>query len=301
MEVHLKVPGLHVLTFVALTGLAGSAARGQEGCQQAAQTAVANPLSLEGRAALSRLRLCGATGGQGFANVLNSHRMSTDTMLLEQITFFLRTFRDGNVFGTAAAVANDQNASPQARVFAFRVLHWALVPSLILQYGDLASPELLCFRVPSAILEGIRRGSAMPSNYVNTIKGVTQTVLADSAADPRVRSAARCVRSWENRPLITDENDPRWAVPAAPVNPYTITLSYVCGNQFRVRNTAPYGVTVTYRVVETPETGSVVVPAKDPVLGHADAFFTTQIQGFVVLRWMEKVVDNKPNGNIPCS
>jgi hypothetical protein len=265
------------------------------------QTAVAAPLTQEGTAALSRLPLCGTTGGQGFGTLMNNHRLSTDTILLDRITVLLRTFRDGNAFSTAADVASDQGASPQARVFAFRVLHWTLAPVRILRYGDLASPDSGCLEAPSQVMHGIRRGSPMPSNYVGMIKAITQNVLANPGEDVRVRSAAECVRSSENAPLISDDNDPQWAVPVAPVAPSTITLSYVCGNQFRLRSTAPYAITVTYRVFETPETGPLVVAAKDAVVGYADVFFTTQNQGTVVIRMMEQLVDQKANGNIPCS
>jgi len=80
-----------------------------------------------------------------------------------------------------------------------------------------------------------------------------------------------------------------------------IALSYVCDNRFRVTNANPSAATVTYKVVNTAEQGTLNLPAKPKGAGPSETDFTTQNTGTVELYLGTTLVASQTNNGVPCS
>lgn len=98
-----------------------------------------------------------------------------------------------------------------------------------------------------------------------------------------VKDLASCIRT-----MIADEYPER--VPTS-----AITLTYVCGDKFRVNNAGAFWVDVTYSVNNATETGDLVVSPG----GHTE--FVTETSGLVLLTYMGQVIRERANGGVPCS
>jgi len=81
--------------------------------------------------------------------------------------------------------------------------------------------------------------------------------------------------------------------------PNSITLTYICGNSFRVRNTNPTVMTVTWDVYQKGETGTLTLPAKPAAAPYSETFFTTVNKGTVRLFLDGVLIQTKANGNKP--
>jgi hypothetical protein len=95
--------------------------------------------------------------------------------------------------------------------------------------------------------------------------------------------------------------EPDSAGPSAAfaVGPGTVTLTYICGNSFRVRNTNPFAVNVTWDVYKTTEMGTLTLPPKPASAAYSEIFFTTVGKGTVRLSEGGTVIQTKANGNKP--
>ena len=81
--------------------------------------------------------------------------------------------------------------------------------------------------------------------------------------------------------------------------PNSITLTYICGNSFRVRNTNGAAVTVTWDVYQKGETGTLVLPPKPASAPYSETYFTTVNKGTVRLFLDGALIQTKANGNKP--
>lgn len=75
------------------------------------------------------------------ARSIRELRSSRDTGVLDRLTAPADWLRDGSVYGAAYEVLQDRMASPEARVFAIRVLMWAYLPGLELNYSHLVDTD----------------------------------------------------------------------------------------------------------------------------------------------------------------
>jgi len=81
--------------------------------------------------------------------------------------------------------------------------------------------------------------------------------------------------------------------------PNSITLTYICGNSFRVRNTNPAVITVTWDVYKTPEKGTLALAARPAQAPYSETYFTTANKGTVRLFLDGVLIQTKANGNKP--
>jgi len=81
--------------------------------------------------------------------------------------------------------------------------------------------------------------------------------------------------------------------------PNSITLTYICGNSFRVRNTNPAVITVTWDVYKTTEQGTLTLAAKPAAAPYSEAYFTAINKGTVRLFLDGALIQTKANGNKP--
>ncbi len=84
-----------------------------------------------------------------------------------------------------------------------------------------------------------------------------------------------------------------------PVNTALITLSYVCGNNFKVRNRNTVAVPLTWNVINGSETGGLTVPA---IAGGeaGSAVITTIEKRTVRLYYSGQLIATVANGNQTC-
>ena len=91
------------------------------------------------------------------------------------------------------------------------------------------------------------------------------------------------------------------ARPVGGINTSKITLAYVCDNTFRATNNNQSAATVTYKVVNTSEQGTLTLPAK-PKGGSATAtVFSTQNTGTVELYLGTTLIARQTNNGVSCS
>ena len=81
--------------------------------------------------------------------------------------------------------------------------------------------------------------------------------------------------------------------------PNSITLTYICGNSFRVRNTNPTVMTVMWDVYKTTEQGTLTLVAKPASAPYSETYFTTVNKGTVRLFLDGVLIQTKANGNKP--
>lgn len=85
-----------------------------------------------------------------------------------------------------------------------------------------------------------------------------------------------------------------------PVNTALITLGYVCGNKFKVRNRNPVAVPLTWDLINHPQTGSLTVPAMAPGGEPGSAFITTIEKRTLRLYYNGQRIATVANGNKTC-
>ncbi len=85
------------------------------------------------------------------------------------------------------------------------------------------------------------------------------------------------------------------------MEPGYIQLRYASGNTFRVENTLPFAVQVTWDVIGTRDSGSLVLPATNEQVRVSTAYFTTRKHGPVRLYFQGLNIQSAANGNKPPS
>jgi hypothetical protein len=100
--------------------------------------------------------------------------------------------RDGQVFRTAISLAASREASTPARVFAIRVLVWAVWPNSVVGYDDLTGPR--CVGDGPSLHVSVAPGAPLPSDYFQQVRALIEQVTSDTTAPPDVRRAATCAR-----------------------------------------------------------------------------------------------------------
>ncbi len=86
----------------------------------------------------------------------------------------------------------------------------------------------------------------------------------------------------------------------APVSQGFVTLTYVCGKTYSVRNTNGLPLTLQYATVHGPHGGVVVVPARTGTSPYGEAFFTTQSAVGVDLFDGTVLLQSADNGHNSC-
>jgi hypothetical protein len=109
-------------------------------------------------------------------------------------------------------------------------------------------------------------------------------VRDDATLPTRSRRLAHCVGTALHDKIADIE----------PVPAGRITLTYICGNTFRVRNTWDRTIPVDFDVYGTPERGGTYARPGE------DTFFGTERRGTVRIFHRGTLLQTKANGNKPC-
>ena len=79
-----------------------------------------------------------------------------------------------------------------------------------------------------------------------------------------------------------------------------VTLTYMCGNRFRVRNVNGFALQLRWDVYKTADQGAVAVPGRPAGSAFSEVFFSTATPGTVRLFQGASLVQTKANGGKSC-
>jgi hypothetical protein len=241
-------------------------------------------------ASWSRVAQCGSVGGTALANALSAARAVTDSVYLRSLLSASSRIRDPNLFAMTLSVAEDRTASDAARIIAMLIAlqqvnnHNDLAIGLSWSNAVTYPWGTSCQQLVSGH-EGGQYSSetSLPANAaVQLGTRLDAIVFASPPNLQAVIDPAKCVRA-----RISAE---------APdsVDPVSITLSYVCGNMFRVTNTSPKWIDASYVVVRSTESGDLEVAP------NTSKDFEVDRTGTVTLTYLGKVIRQAANSATVC-
>ncbi|MBK6424403.1 MAG: hypothetical protein IPI38_00470 [Gemmatimonadetes bacterium] len=255
-------------------------------CLAAAQRA-ALPVTL--RSGISGLKACGVTGPSIVAGAWAG--FAADDTTLNALVEASRYLRDSRVLAAVRPIAASNSYVLRLRLAALQVLVTYLDSSYVAVPGqlDLAISGGAGQLSGEPSFKATLTTSPLAANAADEI-GTTLAQLASASSAPVVQAAARFIRAqlYYRKPAAT------------PLLPNALTMSYRCGNRFRIRNSGDIRVKVTYAVVGAAEskTFAVAVPAAGQ--SFKDTYFTTSATGTVQLSYNGTVVQTKANEGTVC-
>ncbi len=237
-----------------------------------------------------------SSDGPRIASEILSGRGVTDTIELNHLTAPAAVLRDARIFDAGLTVAGDPGATPQARVYAFRTLIAQLNPTRQLRYSDLAGSmtSASCIGQSGSPHDVFFLGTPLPGDAETRVRTLARAVAADSTQPNPVRHAAACAALYQ---LVSKTPSQAYAEVVSNVD---ISLEYVCGNQFRLRNPFDEPVLLTYEVEGTQENGTLSLPARSAGTPYSEITFVTTNSGVVKLFESGELVQSETNGGLSC-
>lgn len=206
--------------------------------------------------------------------------------------YFTPTTGDTALLRVALSIVNDAGAGLAAHVLSHRVL---------LSYVGGGTPlyeEITATAEGDACISGgsmyYRRSSNLPSDSLERIRQGVAPLEYDATQHAHVRTAAHCVmnawRSAVGLPIQMRMPNPRPA----------LSVDYVCGNRFRVKNTLPHTVTVQYEATGSTSRSKLYVPPKPVGASHGDVVIKAPSAGQFRVVFDGDVILTKANGGTTC-
>lgn len=162
-------------------------------CRLAAQVVETGQPPTKKDWALSYIGTCGEGGGEVLAQVLDELRTSNDIERLDEIGHAVAwRLRDGHVYGMAYDIAQDDAASPPARVTAIGLLIGLVYSGAVYSHHQLASGEPGSCISGSLHYQGVE-GAPLPEDYSRRILELGEVLERDEAQPTEVRNAALCI------------------------------------------------------------------------------------------------------------
>jgi hypothetical protein len=204
---------------------------------------------------------CGVGGGRALADAFAARGSVTDPTAQIAIESALRSIQDANVFQAARNVARRSDATASMRALALRVLLAQHDPGVLI--SSLEGGATCRTRTAAGLLQS--QGTPLPDDYAVQTDQTAKAVAADASAPADVRATANCLHR------LMDAFVPR------AIDPGVLTLSYVCGNRFVVRNANAEWADVTYEVAGSDDSGDLSVPPNGERTFLADAAGLTRL------------------------
>ncbi len=150
---------------------------------------------------------CGAEGGAALSMALKANRGTTDIGVLHLVTQPSSRLVDGQIFEAALAVAGDEGASVQARVFALRTLVYAGYPGAVSGYADMVRTVAWssCIGEMSGIDFEPEHGTPLASDAFTRAVALAEGIASDVLAPPDLRRAGVCARETLRRRIQRDQ------------------------------------------------------------------------------------------------
>jgi hypothetical protein len=194
-----------ILGAPSLLAAQNNANKDDKACEQAAKiVAKVHPEKKEESAFLI-LTGCGASAANAFATGIAQYTHETDIAALDVFMSQVDNWIDSGIMTTAAALATNSAASPEARVFAVRYLLVLVRPYNRFAYAGLTVGDVSTTDAEGSIVTttgcrsqmGSERadqvGTPLPADYADRIRQTLTRLAGDATAPAVVRNAARCL------------------------------------------------------------------------------------------------------------
>ena len=170
--------------------------RARNDCRLAVQVVMTGHPAVKTEWAMGFVRQCSELPS-ALARAIRDTRTSRDTSVLKRVTAPADWLRDWGVYSAASEVLRDRTASPEARVFAIRVLMWAALPGMELDYSHLVDTDgdgsRSCGGMGPSLHGEIVRATPLPSGWEESGRALGRSVARDPSEPAPVREAARCL------------------------------------------------------------------------------------------------------------
>ena len=181
-------------------------------CDRAASAVSRGRVAPTDEWAFGALSSCGPAGARALATGMAYYRAETNVAALEDYMTQVDNWRDQTIFESALALANNDAATVQARVFAVRHLMLLLEPQLLLTYDGLVRKadttetrdmvvwqRVGCTAQMVSAPHGSLKGAPLPADYKARIADTFRSLFGDSKAPAPLRNAANCARYLTTR------------------------------------------------------------------------------------------------------
>jgi hypothetical protein len=250
----------------------------------------------------SQLRALGTAsrcpdGGSSIAAAMERRRSvatSAPRGMTADMHFFTPPAGDTALLRVALNIAGDGGAGLAARVMSLRLL-LAYSGGEGLWYEDLTGTGEGESCIPGGPRETTRYSTSnLPPDSLERIRQRAAPLEQDPTQHPHVRSAAHCVmNAWRmatGLPVLLLLPDPRPA----------LTLEYVCGKRFSIRNALPYTVAVQFEVEGIAGRKRLNLMRKDTGQSYGATELEVDSSGELRLVLDGDVILAKANGGATC-
>lgn len=191
---------------------------------------------------------CGSSGINIFISALASPQIATEPDLTRLGNLFgmFEGQLDGALFTAYTGAVFGNGGSDGFRIAAMQALVGMVEPAIEIRLPPVGSPSQSC-GTASRMSSRERTASTLPIDAVDRVIA-TVSAVATSDASTRVRLAAAC---WQA--LLERESS---------IDVHKISIAYVCGDKFRIKNTNPNGVDLKFVVGNNLDSGEFDVPPR---------------------------------------
>lgn len=201
---------------------------------------------------------CGEAGTAAVAAALRAARSNTDSSYLKRLKTVASSIRHPDILLASREVALDNTAGVGARAISLLILLAQYDNSLDLPF-TLSWIEFTTVPMKSACRlyntedALYAQQAAMPTDYLTTIASTADQIAHNGTESAVLRDFASCVRTSVSHKV------PR------TVSPSDLTVTYVCGNKFHIRNSSYNHAMAKYRVENTTLTEDIAIPENGSV------------------------------------
>jgi hypothetical protein len=172
-----------------------AAAQHAEACQRASEIVDRGTVPSARPEALAYLPKCGARGGRALAQELKRWNATSDSTALLHAYYQIARLVDASVFAAAIEMAEDQRATAESRIIAFKLLVSYKNPALTsLPFSGFLPGNSRTIAVQDHF--GTREGSPLPENWESSAHAVLDRVARNSQESETIRHAARRALSF---------------------------------------------------------------------------------------------------------
>ena len=165
-------------------------ARKAEACRQAIEIVTAGAALPERREALAYLPRCGAEGGRAMAQELRRLSATSDSATLLKSYYQIARIVDASVLAAALELAEDESATSESRIIAFKVLISFKNPAFTsVPFSGFLPGNPRTVSVQDHF--GTNEGSPLPANWQISAREVLERLAANPQGNETIRHAAR--------------------------------------------------------------------------------------------------------------
>jgi hypothetical protein len=205
---------------------------------------------------------------------------------------------DSAIFAAVRDVAASVTANESARVLSLMTLYHYLDRAHQPLYDGFASQvrgAVACSdgggsdKVVSIIAGDY---SPLPANAPSEARGVAIAIQQQVGASPVLLSASYCLlEAW--RQISSLPSNAHWVF-----NTANLTVDYLCGNRFRIRNQHPLPIALQWQVASLPRKTVLVPPGT--AQGPGERLFDVGLTGSLLIFLDGDLIFTQPNGGTTC-